>query len=229
MSRSKLKLNWKYALGEITLIFVGISLAVAFDNFNQELNKDQSQRLILEEIHTDLLEDTILINSSLAQTDRLMNGVDYLVDLLRKKEAFTDTTELVLAKVLMFPRISFISAGYQTLKSSDITLIENQALRRDLVEYYEYMHPKVVQQMGDVEFEFKTYWTPWILENIAEFRYAQIARPFDPNDLLNDQNLVRNFLISKDNNSGLHQGLLEAQEEVNSLIEAVEAELDKLN
>ena len=28
------KLNWKYALGELALIFLGISLAIAFQNWN---------------------------------------------------------------------------------------------------------------------------------------------------------------------------------------------------
>ena len=229
MFRSKLNLNWKYALGEITLIFMGISLAVAFDNWNQQRNKDQSQLLILREIRTDLYQDTVLINSAIIATDRLMNSVDYLEAALESKEAYTDTISQVLAQALRFPRISFISAGYQTLKSTDITLIENQALRRETVEYYEFMHPKVVEQMGDVEFEFKTYWTPWILDNIIEFRYARHAVPIDYNDLLNDPLLVRNFKISKDNNTGLYFGLLEAQRKVNILIADIDRELEILN
>lgn len=208
---------------------MGISLAVAFDNWNQQQKKDKSQLLILKEIRTDLLEDSILITSSLANTQRRMDGVDYLDKTLTGNKAYSDSVSTILAQVLMFPRISFISAGYQTLKSTDITLIQNQALRRDLVEYYEYMHPKVVQQMGDVEFEFKTYWTPWILNNIQEFRYARTAVPIDYNSLLDDPLLVRNFKISKDNNTGLYYGLLEAEKDVKALIASIEAELERLD
>ena len=67
MSRN-LKLNWKYALGEITLIFLGISLAVAFDNYNQYLTKDKTQKVFLEEIRTDLYQDTVLLNNVLRVT-----------------------------------------------------------------------------------------------------------------------------------------------------------------
>lgn len=207
---------------------MGISLAVAFDNWNQQQKKDKSQLLILQEIRTDLLEDSILLNKSLANTQRLMDGVDYLESTLSGKKPYSDSVSKVLAQVLMFPRISFISAGYQTLKSTDITLIQNQKLRRDLVEYYEYMHPKVVQQMGDVEFEFKTYWTPWILENIKEFRYARVAVPIDYNTLLNDPLLVRNFKISKDNNTGLYYGLVAADKDVKALIASIDQELKLL-
>lgn len=228
MSQSKLKLNWKYALGELTLIFMGISLAVAFDNWNQQRNKDKAQVMILQEIRTDLLEDSVLIANSIASTQRLMDGVDYLDETLTQNKPYADTISQVLAKVLVFPRVSFISAGYQTLKSTDITLIKNQSLRRDLVEYYEYMHPKVIQSMGDVEFEFKTYWTPWILENLVEFRYARSAVPIDYNALLKDPLLVRNFKISKDNNTGLYYGLLEAQTDVEALITHIKEELSQL-
>lgn len=207
---------------------MGISLAVAFDNYNQQQKKNKSQLLILQEIRTDLLEDSILLNKSLANTQRLMDGVDYLEATLVSQKPYSDTVSTVLAQVLMFPRISFISAGYQTLKSTDITLIQNQKLRRDLVEYYEYMHPKVVQQMGDVEFEFKTYWTPWILENIQEFRYARVAIPIDYNRLLNDPLLIRNFKISKDNNTGLYYGLLEADKDAKALISGIDRELKLL-
>lgn len=207
---------------------MGISLAVAFDNWNQQQKKDKSQLLILQEIRTDLLEDSILIAQSLSNTQRLMAGVDYLEATLTSQKPYSDSVSTILSQVLMFPRISFISAGYQTLKSTDITLIQNQALRRDLVEYYEYMHPKVIQQMGDVEFEFKTYWTPWILDNIKEFRYGSVAIPIDYSALVNDPLLIRNFKISKDNNTGLYYGLLSAEKDVKALIANIEDELKRL-
>ena len=149
-SRSKLKLNWKYALGEIVLIFMGISLAVAFDNWNQQRNKDKSQILILEEIRTDLLEDTTLINDVLSNTRNLMSSVDFMVENLSSRKPYTDTISKVLSRILTFPRASFISAGYQTLKSTDITIVSDETLRRRLVEYYEYTHPQMIQMMGDV-------------------------------------------------------------------------------
>ena len=32
----KHKINWQYAIGEVILIFVGITLAIAFNNWNEE-------------------------------------------------------------------------------------------------------------------------------------------------------------------------------------------------
>ena len=228
MSTSKLKLNWKYAMGEVTLIFIGISLAVAFDNWNQHRTKDKTQKLFLEEIRTDLYQDTIVLNRVLKMTETHMSSIDALVVHLEKKGAYSDEVGRHLANALTFPRAPFISAGFQTLKSTDVTLIRNRIVRRPLVEYYEFRHPLLHQMMGDVEFEFKTYWTPWILEHIIDFQYARMAVPMDYKAMVRDPLLVRNLKISKDNNSGLLVHLKRAKTEVKALIQLIDAELKDL-
>lgn len=225
MSYNKFKLNWKYALGELTLIFMGISLAVAFDNWNQNQTKDKTQTLLLEEIRTDLYQDTVILNRVLRLTQRHIESVDSLVAHFEAKKQYSDRVGYHLAQSLTFPRAPFISAGYQTLKSTDVTMVKDRQTRRALVEYYEFMHPYMHQLMEDVEFEFKTYWTPWILDNIIDFQYGSLAVPVDYKALANDPFLVRNLKISKDNNRGLLVYLIRAQKDVRKLITLIDHEL----
>ena len=44
------RLNWKYALGELALIFLGISLAVAFQNWNQNRLENREANTALQNI-----------------------------------------------------------------------------------------------------------------------------------------------------------------------------------
>lgn len=221
----KVKLNWRYAFGEILLIFIGISLAVSFENWNQQRNKDNIQELILMEIRSDLTQDTLLLSTAISNAEVQMKSIDLMVKYLEEHKPYTDSVSTLLSSILVFPRIQFISAGYQTLKATDITLIENQPLRRDIVKYYEYMHPRVIQTMGDVEFEFKTYWTSWILENIVDFRFGQTAVPLDYSTLQKDPFLIRNLKINKDNISGLYKWLGEAKKSTRSLIQQLNEEV----
>jgi hypothetical protein len=55
--KSNFKLNWKYALGELVLIFLGISLAIAFQNWNESRKVNNQKALILQQIRTELLQD----------------------------------------------------------------------------------------------------------------------------------------------------------------------------
>ncbi len=61
MFRFKLRsLNWKYILGEILLIFIGINLAIWFNNWNTSRKLDQNKAIaiakIQEEINNNLIE-----------------------------------------------------------------------------------------------------------------------------------------------------------------------------
>lgn len=228
MSTSRLKLNWKYALGEVTLIFLGISLAVAFDNWNQHRTKDNNQKLFLEEIRTDLYQDTVLLDRVLRNTENHVAAIDWLVIHFQATKPYSDEVGRQLASALTFPRAPFITAGYQTLKSTDVTLVRERKVRRPLVEYYEFMHPYLHQLMGDVEFEFKTYWTPWILDNIIDFQYARMAVPINYDKIVDDPLLIRNLKINKDNNLGLLNYLRVAKKDVHTLIKLIDEELGEL-
>jgi len=196
-----------------------------FHNWNQFRTTHNTQKMFLEGNRTDRYQDTVLINRFLLGTERHIEAIDLLVAHFEVNGPYSDEIGQQLAAALTFPRAPFIAAGYQTLKSTDVTLVQDRKVRRPLVEYYEFMHPYLHQLMGDVEFEFKTYWTPWILENIIDFQYARMAVPIDYDRIVNDPLLIRNLKISKDNNQGLMVYLKRAKKDVVDLISLIDAEL----
>ncbi|NVJ45952.1 MAG: hypothetical protein HWE07_02460, partial [Cytophagia bacterium] len=44
--KQNFKLNWKYAMGEVALIFIGISLAIAFQNWNEDRKQNIESKAI---------------------------------------------------------------------------------------------------------------------------------------------------------------------------------------
>ena len=48
------KLNWKYILGEIALLFVGINLAIGFNNWNSSSQLKQDRKLALNKISEEI-------------------------------------------------------------------------------------------------------------------------------------------------------------------------------
>ena len=51
----KHKVNWRYAIGEIILIFIGITLAIAFNNWNEGRMEHKQMQSHVKAIYTDLL------------------------------------------------------------------------------------------------------------------------------------------------------------------------------
>ena len=57
-NKSKLpKFNWKYIIGEVSLIFIGISLAIWFNNWNENQKLKRVEVQILQEIKNGLQAD----------------------------------------------------------------------------------------------------------------------------------------------------------------------------
>jgi len=52
MSIRKFSPNWKYVIGEVTLIFLGISLAIGFQNWNQTRIEGQKEATVLIALKT---------------------------------------------------------------------------------------------------------------------------------------------------------------------------------
>lgn len=72
------KLNWKYALGEVVLIFLGISLAIGFQNWNAQSQKHKEKLVFLVRIKSDLQEDKLNLQAVLERHkdyDSILNVV----------------------------------------------------------------------------------------------------------------------------------------------------------
>ncbi len=50
----KAKVNWKYIIGEVLLIFVGISLAIWFNNWNSSRKTDSDKKIAIEKIEGEI-------------------------------------------------------------------------------------------------------------------------------------------------------------------------------
>lgn len=76
------KLNWKYALGELALIFIGITLAVAFQNWNEDRRLASNKLTYYKNLVIDIEKDNAQLEGLLLSIDehnRFYRRVDSLV------------------------------------------------------------------------------------------------------------------------------------------------------
>ena len=89
------KLNWKYALGEVLLIFIGISLAVAFQNWNEQRVARQKEQHFLNELKSNLEQDIEQLDQLYrllkARKERAQSVLDILGDIPKE----IDTAALI--------------------------------------------------------------------------------------------------------------------------------------
>lgn len=132
------KLNWKYALGEIALIFIGISLAIAVQNWNEERKENIQLRGYLSAIQKNLQSDTVAIRSKdqRYKTNQKM-ATAYLRNLFVDQYPF-DTLALAL-NAIAEEYLSIDQSGFEALKSSGyISKLQGLQIEEKLFQYYSF-------------------------------------------------------------------------------------------
>ena len=129
------KLNWKYALGELVLIFLGISLAIAFQNWNLERLEKIEAEIALKSINEGLktvsqeLDEFILKEKEHLELLVLFSSGPKLdsLSILPSFDSLTyDVTYSYGSTILSFP-------VYESLKASGkIELIKDQIIKSKL-------------------------------------------------------------------------------------------------
>ena len=140
------RLNWKYAIGEIVLIFIGISLAIAFQNWNDQRKKNKLEQEILGQIY-----DDIKFNKTDVDGDyyRLTFGLESLLKIesfIAQDLPYYDSMCFdffwIQNEEYAFP----LHGGYDNLTRAGLDLIKNDSIREYIQAAYEYGYPRISKE-----------------------------------------------------------------------------------
>jgi hypothetical protein len=133
-------LNWKYAIGELLIVVVGILLAVQIDRWNSALERSEVADAYLGRLAEDLQADTEILNSNSDLARRWSENTDLLLFWLGEPgdppppDSLAETINGSRGGLLRPLQI----ATYRDLISGgNLSLIEDLELRDAIVSYYE--------------------------------------------------------------------------------------------
>ena len=211
MRKTNIKLNWKYALGEVALIFIGISLAMAFQNWNENRKSLAFEREVLEEIQSAMAFDVselILIRKAFADADRMINRtLSYAENGGSNIER--DSIPIWLGHFMSFDRFNPSTSAYEVLKSEGLQNIRNKGLRILIAEYYDETIPNIINALQDVEDDFELNVIELIKAEFEDFRFKEIALPADIDAFLADRKNIVYLKVFRDNRDGTFDDIAE--------------------
>jgi type II secretory pathway pseudopilin PulG len=126
----------KYAIGEISLVVVGILLALYINNWSTQKTERKQEVKLLVQIKSDLEANQKEIERLKSVVGYIQNASDVVVESLEGKEKrpyFTIYASLLHRKYFL----KTASSGYTLLNNGLITLIENTDLRNEIIQLYE--------------------------------------------------------------------------------------------
>ena len=227
----------KYALGEIFLVMIGILLALALNNWNEERKRDSYEMLLLNEIKTSLERDRYSIDSFyLTRLEIKEISSRRLKNMVGNKEPISNFLFLKLFYELKTDFLyTFDSGPYDALKSSGLDRLKSDSLRSLLIRSYDNLFPTFKQFIDDYNI--------FALEELKalekDFIGDRMSKDSDGNWSITDRLLVKDILNHPSFISFLkiESGKAVNQRDritviisiVDELLTAVEAELNRNN
>ncbi|MEM5564090.1 DUF6090 family protein [Psychroserpens sp. AS72] len=140
LSENKFSKYLLYAIGEIILVFIGIAMALQFNNWNETKKIKEKEQQILTEIISDLeytLEDLDrVVNTRTNNLKRTINSIQTLINVLETDKPYHDSLAYHFRASNAYDEIDFKTSGYQSLVSIGTDLIEDPELRSAIGKFH---------------------------------------------------------------------------------------------
>ncbi len=129
--------NWKYALGEVLLIVIGISIALALGSWWQDRQIRHDERQILSQLATTLNGDIEGFEKSIIRFQGMVENISDLLAYIEKERPYDPSLSSILGSCVGWSSYTPNPGPYEALRSRGFELISNESLRMSLIDYYE--------------------------------------------------------------------------------------------
>ena len=140
-----------YAFGEITLVVLGILIALQINNWNEQRILTDRETNLLYELRTNLETNVINLQSDVNHQQQQMRQLKRIIIHLEQKRDFKDSLSHWLDFSMPAPDVILTSAAFETLKSTGLELIRSDSLRKDIINLFEVHYPFLIQETKRLE------------------------------------------------------------------------------
>jgi len=139
LSAGKTGKYFKYAIGEIALVMIGILLALQVSNWNEANKSRILEKRYLSELILDLQKDSLVISNDVILADAQKYYKEKLIDIFNTEKNYIEDSLNIYFNSQWQANYSFnpITTTLDEMKSTgNIGLIKNSDLRRSILETY---------------------------------------------------------------------------------------------
>ena len=128
---------FKYAIGEIVLVVIGILIALSINNWNEGRKRISLEISVLNDIKSDLQENIINLEKGIQMIEiGRLDNIE-VIKMYEQKTPYHDSLIPFFSDFINFWDPDFTYAGFENLKSQGVNLISNEYLRKDIIKLIE--------------------------------------------------------------------------------------------
>ena len=129
---------FKYAIGEIILVVIGILVALQINNWNENQKLKAYEIKILTEIKSNLVNSRQEVLTAIEDDKRWRACIYTILEHLDKQKTYDPSLDQCFGSYFWSSTVQFSTSAYEELKGRGLELISNTDLRRDLTAMYDF-------------------------------------------------------------------------------------------
>jgi hypothetical protein len=213
---------FKYAIGEIVLVVIGILIALSINNWNESRKERVIENKILNEIYANMKLDVSNLKFKINETNNFKIANIKVLEHLEKKTPLTDSLKFYYARLNGFGNFRPITVGYENLKSKGVDIIQNDSLRASISELYDFKYFFIVEDVVYAIQNFSKEKSENYYDNVMLTEgIFQSAEPYDLEKTQNDKKfkgLLKSTIVALNYMNSRRTTGIEQIEEVMGLI-----------
>jgi len=128
-----------YAIGEITLVVIGILIALQINNWNEYQKERKTEIKVLKEVVENLEVNILRLRSMIERCNTDNRSADIIISILDKNLVYSDSLgryfSLALNRVDDQSFLSYV--GYESLKNVGFEIVQNNELKKEIINLFE--------------------------------------------------------------------------------------------
>jgi hypothetical protein len=237
LNQGKTTKYFKYAIGEIVLVVIGILIALQVNNWNNNKQLEEVQIKYLNEIGNNLKSDLKDVRFNIKFNETRLNSGKVVLENLKNDAVYIDTLDVYYGSLLFTTRSVVNYSAYETLKSKGLEIITNDNLRKSITKLYSFYYKNVIdfEIQDDHALQYQVV-IPTVLKRI-EFRKnegknaiagQQLGRPINFNALKNDIEFKNAIILNEDIRMYMIENYRELEENILECEKLISKELESL-
>lgn len=167
---------FKYAIGEIILVVIGILIALQINNWNEGKKERKKEQAFLKEINLDFKSNKSQLDSIISYNKASLHAGVRLLEIIKlfdlKNPKVNDSNAHVADSIRYYNRFIWRNKSFNPkngtvealLNSSSFDLIKNDTLRRNLISWKDVLGDYLEEERFAVNFLVNEY-GPWVRES----------------------------------------------------------------